>query len=699
MILFFFFLLLLRISAVNPLPPPPPTNFFNSYLPSDAVALLSFKSTADLDDKLLYSLTEPYDYCQWGGVECSQDRVVRLVLDGFGLRGSFSPETLSRLDQLRVLSLENNSLSGSIPDLTNLANLRSLILKRNGFSGTLSPSILSLRRLISLDLSFNNFSGSIPSDINALSRLGSLNLEFNRFSGSIPPLNQSYMTSFNVSGNNLTGTVPFTATLSRFDETSFLFNTGLCGEIIDRSCGSHSPPFFFVSPKQNATSSSSSSSSSSQSPISQTSQTATNGEATAMTNKKSKSGWVVLGFTISLASLTVIGLCFVVFSLVIKKRRDDDEDDDDDVTRQLKHQQCRKGNDTSAQTPTESVPYSNSKFKSRKRKEESKDFKIQITQTTETQKKKKIPKNGDLIFCGGDVNGGESGGEATYTLDQLMRASAELLGRGSVGTTYKAVMVNHMTVTVKRFAPSKTAITSDLAFEDHMEMVGRLRHTNLVKIKAYFQSNGERLVVYDYQPNGSLFNLIHGSGTSKAKPLHWTSCLKIAEDVAQALYYIHQSPARFHGNLKSTNIVLGHDFEACLTDYCLCVLTDSSVPSSDPDISSYKAPEIRKSNDSPTSKCDVYSFGVFLLELLTGKTASRQPFMAENDMLDWVRAMRQEEEKPKEENGLEMMTKTASLCRVTSPEQRPTMREVIRMIRDIKESVVMSEEKDISHYA
>ncbi|KAF8053680.1 hypothetical protein N665_1383s0003 [Sinapis alba] len=670
MTLFFFYsllFLLLRFSAAYPLPA---TDYFNSFLPSDAVALLSFKSTADLDGKLLYSLTEPYDYCQWRGVECSQDRVVRLVLNGVGLKGRFSPETLSRLDELRVLSLEDNSLSGSIPDLSPLVNLRTLTLSRNGFSGTLPPSLLSLRRLIVLDLSYNNFSGEIPSDINALTRLSSLNLEFNRFSGELPPLNQSYMTALNVSGNKLTGKIPVTATLLRFNASSFWPNAGLCGEIINRSCGSRSPPFF-DSTKPNATSSSSSSSSSSSQPP----QTAQNGEATLPTipgsvvSKKSKSGWLVLGFTIGLASLVLLGLCLVVYSLVIKNRRDDN-----DVT------MFQPNLKVDTQPPTaRAVP----SIKPLKREEE---VKIQIQAPTQ----KRIPRSGDLIFCG-DVN---EGGEGMYTLDQLMRASAELLGRGSVGTTYKAVMVNQMIVTVKRFAPSKTAVTSDLEFENHMEMVGKLRHPNLVPTKAYFQSNGERLVIYDYQPNGSLFNLIHGSRTSKTKPLHWTSCLKIAEDVAQALHYIHQSSAKFHGNLKSTNILLGHDFEACLTDYCLCVLVDSPVPPSDPDIASYKAPEIRKSANTPTSKCDVYSFGVFLLELLTGKPASRQPFMAENDMLDWVRAMRQEDKKSKEENGLEMMTQTACLCRVTSPDKRPTMREVIKMIQDIKESVVMTEEEN-----
>ncbi|BAB10954.1 receptor protein kinase-like protein [Arabidopsis thaliana] len=640
---FFFFFILLRVSAgAEP-------NYFNSLLPSDAVALLSFKSTADLDNKLLYSLTERYDYCQWRGVKCAQGRIVRLVLSGVGLRGYFSSATLSRLDQLRVLSLENNSLFGPIPDLSHLVNLKSLFLSRNQFSGAFPPSILSLHRLMILSISHNNFSGSIPSEINALDRLTSLNLDFNRFNGTLPSLNQSFLTSFNVSGNNLTGVIPVTPTLSRFDASSFRSNPGLCGEIINRACASRSP--FFGSTNKTT---------SSEAPLGQSAQ-AQNGGAVVIppvvTKKK------------------VLGLCLVVFSLVIKKRNDDGIYEPNPKGEASLSQQQQSQN----QTPrTRAVPVLNSDTESQKREKE-----VQFQETEQ-----RIPNSGNLVFCG------ESRSQGMYTMEQLMRASAELLGRGSVGITYKAVLDNQLIVTVKRLDAAKTAVTSEEAFENHMEIVGGLRHTNLVPIRSYFQSNGERLIIYDYHPNGSLFNLIHGSRSSRAKPLHWTSCLKIAEDVAQGLYYIHQtSSALVHGNLKSTNILLGQDFEACLTDYCLSVLTDSSSASpDDPDSSSYKAPEIRKSSRRPTSKCDVYSFGVLIFELLTGKNASRHPFMAPHDMLDWVRAMREEEEGT-EDNRLGMMTETACLCRVTSPEQRPTMRQVIKMIQEIKESV-MAEEND-----
>lgn len=270
-----------------------------------------------------------------------------------------------------------------------------------------------------------------------------------------------------------------------------------------------------------------------------------------------------------------------------------------------------------------------------------------------------------------------------YSLEQLMRASAELLGRGTIGTTYKAVMDTQVIVSVKRLDARKTSITSADAFLQHMEAVGALRHPNLVPVRAYFQARQERLIIYEYQPNGSLFNLIHGSRSTRSKPLHWTSCLKIAEDVAQGLAYIHQASMLIHGNLKSTNILLASDFEACLVDYCIITLADVS-PSDDPDSVRYQAPEARKSLRRATSASDVYSYGVLLLELLSGKHPSQQPFLSPADMPEWVRNVREVDDED-EDRWLEMLVELASICSLTSPEQRPTMRQVLKMIQDIKD--------------
>ncbi|XP_022775166.1 probable inactive receptor kinase At5g67200 [Durio zibethinus] len=643
--LFFFFFFLLSCFS-EPITYPPQTNLL---LPSDAVSILTFKSKADLDNKLLYALNERFDYCQWRGVKCVQGRVVRYILQNSGLRGTFPANSLTRLDQLRVLSLHNNSLSGPIPDLSSLYNLKALFLDRNNFSGTFPPSIFFLHRITSLDLSYNVLNGPIPANLTALDRLNILRLEWNRFNGTVPPLNQSFLLIFNVSGNNLTGQIPATPTLLKFNTTAFSLNPNLCGEIINKPCTSRSP--FFGSPSASG-------------PLGQSAEAQGGGATTggivvlpppSSPKKKHQRTGVVLGFT--------IGIALIIFSVLL-------------AFALVRRQSGKKSVDSKETKPTTaSSEATNSNVGNSK------------TQVEEVSGRKlvipgiqKLKKSGNLVFVAGEVEG--------YSLEQLMRASAELLGRGTMGTTYKAVVDRQLILTVKRLDACKTAVTSGEVFEQHMDAVGGLRHPNLVPIRAYFQAKGERLVIYDYQPNGSVFNLVHGSRSTRAKPLHWTSCLKIAEDVAQGLAYIHQASRLVHGNLKSSNVLLGTDFEACLTDYCLALLADSSS-TEDPDSAAYKAPEIRKSNRRFTPQSDVYAFGVFLVELLTGKHPSQHPVLVPHDMLEWVRTMREDD--GGEHHRLGMLTEVASVCSLTSPEQRPPMWQVLKMIQQIKESAMMED--------
>ncbi|EOX91512.1 hypothetical protein QUC31_003152 [Theobroma cacao] len=644
--LFFFFLFFWTCFS-KPITYPRQTNLL---LPSDAISILSFKSKADLDNKLLYALNERFDYCQWRGVKCAQGRVVRYIVQNSGLRGIFSANSLTRLDQLRVLSLHNNSLSGPIPDLSSLYNLKSLFLDRNNFSGAFPPSILLLHRITSLDLSYNDLTGPIPANLTALDRLNILRLQWNRFNGTLPPLNQSFLLIFNVSGNNLTGKIPVTPTLSKFNTTAFSLNPNLCGEIINKACTSRAP--FFGS-------------SSASGPLGQSAEARGGGGGATggivvlpppSSPKKHQRTGVVLGFT--------IGIALIIFSVLL-------------ALALVRKQSGKKRVESKETKPTTaSLEVTNSNLGNSKTQvvEEVSDRKIVIPEI------QKLKKSGNLVFVAGEVEG--------YSLEQLMRASAELLGRGTMGTTYKAVLDGKLILTVKRLDAGKTAVTSGEVFERHMDAVGGLRHPNLVPIRAYFQAKGERLVIYDYQPNGSVFNLVHGSRSTRAKPLHWTSCLKIAEDVAQGLAYIHQASRLVHGNLKSSNVLLGTEFEACLTDYCLAVLADSSS-TEDPDSAAYKAPEIRKSSRRLTPKTDVYAFGVFLLELLTGKHPSQHPVLVPHDMLEWVRTMREDD--GGEYNRLGMLTEVASVCSLTSPEQRPAMWQVLKMIQEIKESAMMED--------
>ncbi|KAJ8637818.1 hypothetical protein MRB53_012085 [Persea americana] len=620
---------------------PPPEA---SVASSDALALIAFKASADARNGLQFSSKKSLGHCQWQGVACARGKVVRVVLEGLFLGGTFAPNTLTRLDQLRVLSLKNNSLSGPIPDLSGLVNLKSLFLDHNSFSGYFPSSVLSLHRVRTMDLSYNNLTGAIPAQLSALDRLYYLRLDSNGFNGSVPPFNQSSLRIFNVSGNDLSGTVPATTLLSTFPLSAFSGNPGLCGEVVDRPCRSNSP--FFSSSMEPAP-------------------PEANGEQEGQLQglllpppsqkKQKRPAAAIVGICagVLLAVVFLVGV-FVGIRRLMKRRA---------VGQMVTASSAVAGDDES----------------------------VAVMSVASEGKKKEaqglqVGKSGSLVFCAGEMQ--------VYTLEQLMRASAEMLGRGTMGTTYKAVLDNQLIVSVKRLDASKIATVSRDTFERHMEAVGNLRHPNLVPLRAFFQAKEERLLIYDYQPNGSLFSLIHGT-KSKAKPLHWTSCLKIAEDVAQGLAYIHQASRLVHGNLRSSNILLGGDFEACLTDYCLTTLVESS--SSDDFDSGYRAPETRKSNRRATPRSDVFGFGVLLLELITGRPPLQQSFLLSADLVSWVRSVREEEES--EESRLLMLLDIATSCIRLSPEQRPTMWQVLKMIQEVKETEMGDNELESSFYS
>ncbi|MFS7972786.1 putative protein kinase RLK-Pelle-LRR-III family [Helianthus anomalus] len=646
-IIFLFFTLFPSALTLSPPPPPP-----------DALSILAFTSKADLHNNLPFSINTTSTHCKWQGVQCqSNGKVIRLVLENLDLTGVFASNTLTLLDQLRVLSLQNNSLTGTIPDLTRLINLKTLFLNHNRFSGTIPVSISSLHRLKTLDLSFNRLSGPIPVNITNLDRLNYLRLDSNRLNGSVPPLNHPSLQIFNVSFNKLSGPVPVTPTLANFTTTSFSHNPGLCGEIVRTEC-SFIGPFF----GKNATSSSSTSAPPPGIMLGQSAQLQEGIQSIQNHNSDSsnhKRLALILGFT----GGVVLLLCSVMCLLVSTKSSSKKNKNENNVSTTSEMMELAEAADAAADV-------------------------IRIHETNELEEKVKkvqngiaMRKSGNLVFSAGETQ--------VYSIEQLMRANAELLGRGSLASTYKAVLENGSVVCVKRLDGSRMCGTSKEMFERHMDAVGGLRHPNLVPLRAYFQAKEERLLVYDYQANGSLFSLIHGSKSTRAKPLHWTSCLKIAEDVAQGLSYIHQAWRLVHGNLKLSNVLLGSDFEACLSDYCLSALVDGGGGNVDSDSAAYEAPETRKLNHQPTAKSDVYSFGVLLLELLTGKPATEHPHLMPDDMVNWVRSMRAMN--GGEDNRLIMMVEVALMCRVSSPEQRPTMWEVLKMIQEIKEVAVTEE--------
>ncbi|XP_062112989.1 inactive leucine-rich repeat receptor-like serine/threonine-protein kinase At1g60630 [Humulus lupulus] len=634
---FFFFGLLLLVCVVRS---------------DDGETLMRLKSTIDPGDSLPWrGSTE--QVCQWKGVkECMNGRVSKLVLEFLNLTGVLDQKILDRLDQLRVLSFKGNSIKGPIPDLSGLANLKSLFLNENDFSGDFPASISGLHRLKVVVLADNNISGKIPATLLNLRRLYFLDLRNNLLTGEIPPFNQTSLRFFNVSNNRLSGAIPVTSSLVRFNSSSFSGNVDLCGVQIQNPCGNEAGLSPSISPF---------------SPLMPSSR---------KSSKRTRLIKIIAG---TAGGAAILLICVLLLWMVCRSRNRRR-----DSSGEAKNKGVVAGG--GAHIPSAEGGGGDEGGNGGGRRGNNGGKQGGFSWEGEGL--------GSLVFCGtGDQ-------QMNYSLEDLLKASAETLGRGSIGSTYKAVMESGFIVTVKRLKDAKYPRLDE--FRRQMEVLGRLRHPNLVPLRAYFQAREERLLVYDYFPNGSLFSLIHGSRTSGGgKPLHWTSCLKIAEDLGSGLLYIHQSSGLTHGNLKSSNVLLGSDFESCLTDYGLTSFRDPDSLE-EPSATSlfYRAPECRDIRRPSTQPADVYSFGVLLLELLTGKTPF-QDLVQEHgsDIPKWVRSVREEETESGDdpasgnetsEEKLLALLNISMACVSLVPENRPTMREVLKMIRDARAEAQLS---------
>lgn len=289
---------------------------------------------------------------------------------------------------------------------------------------------------------------------------------------------------------------------------------------------------------------------------------------------------------------------------------------------------------------------------------------------------------GKIVFFGGS--------SYTFDLDDLLAASAEILGRGAFGSTYKvAVDDDTATVVVKRL---EKVVVGRREFEQTMEIVGSIKHENVAELKAYYYSKNDKLAVYSYYSKGNLFEVLHGE---KGVSLDWESRLRIAIGAARGMAIIHGADDRklVHGNIKSSNIFIDSQGNGCICDLGLTAIT-RSLPQTSVCSSGYRAPEITERRKC-TEFSDVYSFGVVLLELLTGKCPSARSGDLENmDLASWIRSVVSKEwtgevfdiELMKqigiEEEMVEML-QIGLACVALNPQDRPRAAEVVKMLQDI----------------
>ncbi|KAG5003397.1 hypothetical protein JHK86_027536 [Glycine max] len=202
-----------------------------------------------------------------------------------------------------------------------------------------------------------------------------------------------------------------------------------------------------------------------------------------------------------------------------------------------------------------------------------------------------------------------------------------LLGEGSLGPVYRAEFPENKVFAVKNINMAGMSFIEEEKFLDVVCTASRLNHPNIVSLKGYCLEHGQHLLVYDYVRNLTLDDALHSAAY---KPLSWGTRLRIALGVGQALNYLHStfSPAVSHGNLKATNVLLDENLMPRVTDCGLAILrplTSDKIKNRASEIDirdiGYSSPDHGQPGIGST-KSDIFSFGVLLLELLTG----RKPF-------------------------------------------------------------------------
>ncbi|KAK3166136.1 hypothetical protein QOZ80_1AG0041900 [Eleusine coracana subsp. coracana] len=272
-------------------------------------------------------------------------------------------------------------------------------------------------------------------------------------------------------------------------------------------------------------------------------------------------------------------------------------------------------------------------------------------------------------------------------------AGENLIGCGGTGKVYRVELSKGRgTVAVKELWKCDDAKT----LKTEINTLGKMRHRNILKLNAFLTGGASNFLVYEYVVNGNLYDAIHREYKAGQPELDWDKRYRIAVGAAKGIMYLHHdcSPAIIHRDIKSTNILLGKEYEAKLADFGIAKLVEGSQLSCFAGTHGYMAPELAYSLKA-TEKSDVYSFGVVLLELLTGHSPTDRQFDRELDIVSWV-SFHLADQNPaavldsKVSNGVsDDMIKTlniAILCTVKLPSERPTMRKVVKMLTDIDHS-------------
>ncbi|KAF9591744.1 hypothetical protein IFM89_006090 [Coptis chinensis] len=523
-------------------------------------------------------------------------------------------------NRVTALSLPSLNLRGPIDSLSQLNQLRLLNLQNNRLNGSLKP-ITQISNLKLIYISKNDFSGEIPKEFGSLRRLVRVDFSNNNLQGSLPSgvLNLSRLVTLRLQNNVLSGLVPDFSSLKNLRELN-LSNNQFFGKVSDEllrkfgeisfegNVGICGSSPLRVCAIPTTPSSNSTSQVVSSNPSSQPKVEKRGGD-------KSHKG-LSTGAIVAIVVGNVVGLLLVMLFVV-------------------GYLLGKRSNKTSCSSE--------------------KVYASSAGRESEGERSK-------LVFFDKSK---------VFGLEELLRASAEMLGKGNLGTVYRAELDDGCLVAVKRLKDSNPCPRKD--FEQYMDVIGKLRHPNIVRLRAFYYAKDEKLLVNDYLPNGSLHSLLHGNRGPGRIPLDWTTRISIVLGAARGLAQIHEeynAPQIPHGNVRSSNVLLDNHGLACISDFGLALLLSPIHATAR--LGGYKAPE-QVGTKKLSQKADVYSFGVLLLEVLTVKDKwTVEVFDAE--LLRYKNI----------EHELVAMLHVALACVAEQADKRPTMFEVTKLIEEIR---------------
>ncbi|CDY50111.1 BnaC01g43590D [Brassica napus] len=299
------------------------------------------------------------------------------------------------------------------------------------------------------------------------------------------------------------------------------------------------------------------------------------------------------------------------------------------------------------------------------------------------------------------------GGSVTIPMEVLRQVTnnfseANILGRGGFGVVYAGELHDGTKTAVKRMECSAMGNKGMNEFQAEIAVLTKVRHRHLVALLGYCVNGNERLLVYEYMPQGNLGQHLFEYGELGYSPLTWKQRVSIALDVARGVEYLHSLAQQsfIHRDLKPSNILLGDDMRAKVADFGLVKNAPDGKYSVETRLAGtfgYLAPEYAATG-RVTTKVDVYAFGVVLMEMITGRKALDDSLPDERShLVTWFRRILINKENiPKaidqtleaDEETLESIHRVAELaghCTAREPQQRPDMGHAVNVLGPLVE--------------